>query len=76
MLSRFFEDAGQIRWVHGLHAVCMSGCIHVDLDSYNVIFEAVMASDFANATRNGSAAQRYLLMVADMPGTGNGIPQT
>ena len=54
----------------------MSDCIHVYLDSYNVIFEAVMASDFVAATCNGFAAQRYLLMVADMPGTGNGIPQT
>ena len=53
--------------------ISMSGCIY--LDSYNVIFEAVTASDFVDATCNGFAAQRYLLIVADMSGTGNGLPQ-
>lgn len=62
-----------MRWVHDLHALCMSGRIH--LDSYHVIFEAVMASDFVGATCNGFAAQRCLLMVADMSGAGNGRPQ-
>lgn len=34
-----------------------------------------MASEFVSATCNGFAAQRCLLLVADMSGTGNGLPQ-
>jgi hypothetical protein len=42
----------------------------MSIDSCNVIFEADMASGFVGATCNGLAAQRYLLMAADIPGTG------
>ena len=74
MLSRLFEDIGQIGGITKcMLYISISGCSY--LDSYNVIFEGVMASDFVGATWNGFAAQRYLLMVADMSGTGNGLPQ-
>jgi len=74
MLSRLFEDIGQIRWGRRLHvrAVCMFGCIHV----YSVIFEADMASELVGATCNGWAAMS-LLMVVDIEGTGetgNALP--
>ena len=75
MLSRLFVDIGQIRWVHELHALYMSGCIY-EYVQYRLIatssLRLVWPSDFVGATCNGWAA-KYLLMVVDIAGTGNAL---